>query len=179
MASPEYYHNSKVHVEVLSRETTASSPEYVIRVLDRFKQEFRLNRYDELWMVIDVDSWGDEKLSLIAAQCTQKKYYLAVSNPSFELWLLLHLKSPEEYSETELNEFAENRKESRRTRLEKEIVNLLGSFNKINPDTSQFLPYVEMAIARARSLDTNPEHRWPNKLGTRVYLLAERIITGR
>ena len=177
IASPKYYHNSRVHVEVLSRDTTASSPEHVIRMLDQFKREFRLNKYDELWMVIDVDSWGDEKLSSIATQCNQKKYYLAVSNPSFELWLLLHLTSLDNYAQPQLDEFFANRKMNQRTRLEQEIVNLIGSFNKANPDTSKFLPYVGLAIDRARSLDTNPEqYRWPNGLGSRVYLLAKSII---
>ena len=35
-----YYKNPKVHVEVLTRPGTASSPEYVINMLDKFKQKF-------------------------------------------------------------------------------------------------------------------------------------------
>ncbi len=174
--SPEYYHNSKVHVAVLNRETTASSPEHIIKLLDKFRREFQLNKYDELWMVIDVDAWGDNKLSLIAAQCEQKGFYLAVSNPSFELWLLLHLKSLNEYTQTELDEFLENKKVSRKTKLERELSNLLGSFNKSNLDTTPFLPHVNKAIDRATKLDINNKHRWPVGLGSRVYLLVGRII---
>ncbi|HEY83828.1 MAG TPA: RloB domain-containing protein [Chloroflexi bacterium] len=176
LASPEYYHNPRVHIEVLQRLTTASSPEHIIKLLDQFKRQFRLNKYDELWMVIDMDRWGDAKLSNIATQCKQKQYFLAVSNPSFELWLLLHIKSLADYTQSELEEFIENKKINRRTKLEKELVKILGSFNKNNPDTSQFLPYVDIAIDRARGRDTNPDHRWPISLGSRVYLLAENII---
>ncbi|MCP4704182.1 MAG: RloB domain-containing protein [candidate division Zixibacteria bacterium] len=176
MASPEYYRNSRIHVEILDRLTTDSAPEHVMNMLDQFKREFRLNKYDELWMVIDVDRWGKKKLSSIAAQCLQKNYSLAVSNPCFELWLLLHLKSLADYTPVELAEFVENKKENHRTRLEKELVKLLGSFSKKNPDMTRFLPYVKTAIDRARKLDTSPEHRWPNSLGSRVYLLAEKII---
>ena len=176
MVSPAYYRNSKVHVTVLDRETTASSPEHIIKLLDKFKQEFRLNKYDELWMVIDVDRWGDKKLSFIATQCVQKGYGLAVSNPSFELWLLLHIKSLEEHTQAELDEFLENRKIGYRTRLEQEIFTILGSFNKNNLDTSQFLPHVGDAIDRAREIDKDVEHRWPIGLGSRVFLIVEKIV---
>jgi hypothetical protein len=175
MASPKYYRNPRVHVEVLDRAITASAPEYVMRMLDQFKQEYSLRVYDQLWMVIDVDTWGEEKLSLMAQECLQKNYLLAVSNPCFEIWLLLHIKSLDDYTQEELRELVENEKINHRTRLEKELVELLGSYNKHNPDTDLFLPFIQTAIDRARSLDTHPEHRWPNALGTRVYLLAEAI----
>ena len=32
------------------------------------------------------------------------------------------------------------------------------------------------AIERARIMDINPQHRWPNGLGTHVYRLVDRII---
>jgi hypothetical protein len=42
--------------------------------------------------------------------------------------------------------------------------------------TAQFLPFVNKAVARARKLDIHPEQRWSLQLGTRIYLLAEKII---
>jgi hypothetical protein len=71
-------------------------------------------------MVIDVDRWGDKKLSFIARQCKQKEYFLAVSNPCSDLWFLLHKKSLAQYPDETLNEFLENKKKNRRTRLESE-----------------------------------------------------------
>ncbi|WP_069472057.1 RloB family protein [Candidatus Marithrix sp. Canyon 246] len=106
-------------------------------------------------------------------------YFLALSNPCFELWLLLHIKSLEEYPDNALDEFLENKKvSSSRTRLEAELINLLNSYNKSNLDTAQFLPFVKQAIERAKKLDTNPKQRWSNGLGTRVYQLVEKIIVG-
>ncbi|NIM15198.1 MAG: RloB domain-containing protein [Candidatus Aminicenantes bacterium] len=171
-----YYKNPKVHVEVLTRPTTASSPEYVISMLDKFKRNYHLSSSDELWMVIDVDRWGEKKLSIIAMQCRQKNYFLAVSNPSSDLWFLLHKKSMDEYSEETQGEFLENKKTNNRTRLQMELIRVFGKFNKKNLNTMQFIPYVNDAISRARKLDIHPEHRWPIKLGTRMYLLAEKII---
>jgi len=105
-----------------------------------------------------------------------------VSNPCFELWLLLHLKALDEYPEEILQEFRENRRPNAkhaRTRMELELVTVLGSYSKSNPDTGQLLGNVPIAIERARALDINPEYRWPNDLGTRVYLIAEKIIAKR
>lgn len=171
-----YYKNPKVHVEVLTRPGTASSPEYVINMLDKFKQKYHLNKIDELWMVIDVDRWGEKKLSLIAMLCRQKNYFLAVSNPCSDIWFLIHKQSLDDYPGETLNEFLENKKIYKRTRLEIELIKVYGGFNKKNLNTAQFLPFVNEAVARARKLDIHPEQRWPLQLGTRIYLLAEKII---
>jgi hypothetical protein len=176
MASPEYFLNSRIHVEVLKRRGTASSPDHVIKALDEFRKKYKLRRDDELWLVIDVDRWGDKKMAGIARECVQKRYLLAISNPCFELWLLLHLKSLDEYTPDTLDEFRKNAKVGHRRRLEAELVNVLGSYSKSNLNADHFLPHVEIAIERARLLDANPNHRWPHDLGTRVYLLAESVM---
>src|SRR5690606_25034532 len=106
-----------------------------------------------------------------------KKYLFAVSNPCFEIWLLLHIKSIDEYTSEQLKELTENRKLNGRTRIEKEIIDICGTYNKSNLNSVDFLPYVETAIERARVMDVNPNHRWTNHIGTRVYLLAESIIS--
>lgn len=99
------FHNPRIHVEVLER-------------LNSFRRQYKLRPdYDQLWLVLDVDRWGERKLLM-----------------------------------------------------------LLGSYNKSAPDTSVFLPHVQLAIGRAKNLDLHPEHRWPNDLGSRVYLLAEVIL---
>jgi hypothetical protein len=111
--------------------------------------------------------------------CSEVNYGYAVSNPCFELWILLHLKSLEDYQEETLQEFRENKRPNSkhpRTRLELELVKLLGSYSKGNPDTSKLLKNVELAIERAKILDKHPEQRWVNDLGSRVYLIAEKIV---
>ena len=178
MASQKYYYNPKVKLYVIEKEdNSASAPEHVIEELNGFNQKYDLEEDDEFWLVIDVDSWGDEKLSQIAAACIQKNFYLAVSNPCFEIWLLLHLKSLDEYRNETLGEFLENKKvNGGRTRVDAELLKILGQFNKSNLNVDCFLPNLNEAIKRAEDLDTYPDHRWPNEIGSRVYLLAKRII---
>ena len=154
MASQKYYYNSKVKVYPLVKEAvTASSPEHVVRQLNSFKEKCPdLQPDDEFWLVIDVDRWGDEKLSEIAQRCHQKDYKLAISNPCFELWLLLHWKTLDEYSEDVLDEFLENSKVTKnRTRLDVELLKILGEYNKSKLKVEHYLPYVERAIENARA----------------------------
>lgn len=176
LAFDERYRNPKVHVQLLEHPPSDSSPDQVIKELDKFRRQYHLNEYDELWLVIDLDRWGNAKLSDISKQCLDKKYLLAVSHPCFEIWLLLHVKSLSEYSAEELEALQQNKKRNDRTQLEIALVEACGSFNKSNLNTAHYLPYVETAIHRAQDLDVKPEDRWPNQLGTRVYLLAQSII---
>lgn len=180
MASPAYYQSSRIHVEVLRRKGTASAPEHVLRQLDDWREEYQIviEKGDELWLVIDVDRWGDAKLSDIARKCTQKEIYLAISNPAIELWFLLHLTNLERYDDAARKELEENAHVStNRTRLEQAILEIVGRYSKGNFDADRYLPHVEEAIARAKRLDVRPDDRWPQTLGTRVYLLAQSIIS--
>ncbi len=178
LTSPDWFGNSRVQVEVLSSTETDKAPKRVLAEIDKFKRKYKLDKDDELWIVIDVDRWGDANLSSVAKLCQQKGYSLAISNPCFELWLLLHLRSLDDYSEDMKAKFLENQKVTKnRSRLDQELLDVLGSYNKAKLDTSRFLPFVEIAIERAASLETSRDDRWPQNLGTRVYLLTSKIVS--
>jgi len=170
--------NPKVKIEVLEKDSTASSPKDVLEALDAYAKEYVLVDGDELWVVIDRDSWSAKMIKNIAQACHQKaNYFFALSNPCFEFWLLLHVAKVESWTDEVKKEFFENKKVSKtRTRLEKELLDILGSYNKRNPDLSHFLPHVQKAIVQAKYFDVNPENRWIDGLGTRVYLLVEKLI---
>ena len=171
------FHNSRVKVLIVDTEENRSSPEHVIEKLNGFTSEFSLEEDDTVWLVVDVDRWGEKKLAEVARQALQKHYQLAVSNPCFELWMLLHHRSLDQYTPDTLQEFRQNLKDgANRTRLERELVAILGKHNKTKPDAGDFTPHVEKAIERARALDTKPEDRWPNDLGSHVYRLVIQII---
>ena len=103
LVSKEYFYNTKIHIEILTMDY-GNSPRQVINRLNTFKKKYNLNKSDELWLVIDRDyqSWNESEISEIAQQCLQKGYFLGLSNPCFELWLLLHLEDISSYSKTEL-----------------------------------------------------------------------------
>lgn len=63
-------------------------------VLKRFQKAMRTEDFrkgDEAWIVVDVDTWDDEELAeLLAWAESDVRHHLAVSNPKFELFLVMH-----------------------------------------------------------------------------------------
>lgn len=176
------YLNPRVHVLLLARENDESrnsNPAFVLEQLESFKSTYALDQEDELWLVIDRDRWTKKMLGLVARSCKQdKSLQMALSNPCFELWLILHLEDVVSLPFDEQKRYLENKREKRRTDpyLKCRIRTLLGHYSETNYDTNKLMPHVDMAVAQARLMDINHEDRWPQSLGTRVYLLAESIM---
>lgn len=176
------YANPRVHVHILERgedEQNNSSPEHVLKQLNDYKRGYSLEEDDELWLVIDKDRWTEAMLSHVAAECAQNDFmHMALSNPCFELWLLLHLVDATSLTSEEQEQWMKNDRSSRRTDpyLKVRLRQAMGSYNESNYDAQILIPHVEIAIERARVLDDNPADRWPQTLGTRVCQLAESVI---
>ena len=180
-ALAETFDSSKVHVEVIEKLDDNSSPEVVLGQLNAFAAEYNLDDEDELWMVIDRDyqSWEIEMIRSVAQICHQKKgYYLALSNPAFELWLLLHLVDCTKLSQNEKDNLFRNAKVSTsKTYSKKMLSDLLGGFKESKYDPYPLISNVDDAIQNAIKLDVNPRTRWPDYLGTRVYKLVQNILS--
>jgi hypothetical protein len=156
---------TRVHVEIVSTpaEDGTSSPEYVLRRLDEARQRIGTIEGDECWLLIDVDRWRAEKLADVTQKAAQKGYRLGVSNPCFEVWLLLH------FTDT-------LPQEPRCDAYEEALRTELGGFNK---SSSNFQAYtrerVTEAITHARQRDTGG--RWPQSPpGTHAYRLFETLL---
>jgi hypothetical protein len=172
-----------IKIEFLTRhkqERTQSAHSKVIKELDKYKKTYRLDERDEMWLVIDRDKQNNpiKNIAAISQLCEQKGYFMALSNPNFELWLLLHLKDLANYSQEQLEAILNSKRmNASKNILELELSNLLDGYNKSKYPVEKFLPFIQMAIERAQALDTNPEDRWiEEKLGTRMYRLAESIL---
>ena len=176
------YTNPRVHVHILERsedEQNSSSPEHVLKQLNEYKSQYDLEADDELWLVIDKDRWTEAMLSHVASKCSQNDFmHMALSNPCFEVWLLLHLIDASSLTPEEKKLWMENRRVSRRTYpyLKALLRKEMGSYHEAGYDARMLITHVEEAIARAKALDGTPNNRWPQTLGTRVYLLAESVM---
>jgi 1,2-phenylacetyl-CoA epoxidase PaaB subunit len=176
------YTNPRVHVHILERsedEQNNSSPEHVLKQLNDYKGHYELESDDELWLVVDRDRWTEAMLSRVATECAQDNFmHVALSNPCIELWLLLHLVDATSLSPEEQQQWLENRRTSRRTDpyLKMRLRQEMGSYHEAAYDAQMLIVHVEEAIERANALDKNPADRWPQTLGTRVYLLAESVM---
>ncbi len=170
---------SEVHVKVLHRDTNGSSPENVLAQIRHFMDEYTIEDDDQLWIVVDKDKWQDKMLSSVAQYCSQNdNLNLALSNPCFELWLILHLEDVASYTEDMKLGLALNTKvkPGGDTWSKHRMKELTGHYREANYDAYALLHHVHDAIKRAEALDINPADRWPQQLGTRVYLLARSIM---
>ena len=167
----EQWHSPRVHIEVMKRDDASeSSPSSVLGTLDGFARQFMLRNGDQLWLVIDRDSqsWKPKEMVEVARACQQKNYYLAVSNPCFELWLLLHFEDVAVQDEERRNQVLQNKRGFLKRELRPHLSSETACFDHL-------IPHTDRAIARARTLDIKPAERWPSGLGTRVYRLVEQL----
>jgi len=109
-ALKESFYNSKVHVEIIPNEQNESDPTKTFDRLKDFEKKYQIGNGDSLFLVIDIDKWGDKKISKVATLCKQSNFTLCVSNPCFELWLLLHEKDVTKCSKTEKEKLLKNKR---------------------------------------------------------------------
>ena len=174
------FHRVKVVVLRTPPGSGLSSPEQVVDRLKEAFQEAKKNREcqedDEFWVLFDTDHHvRDTHLrgtTEALAQARQVGFEVAISNPCFELWLLLH------HEEVTAGERLSNCAE-----VEARLRAVLGSYDKTSIKRGAFpIGTVPAAIRRARALETHPdapEGRWPESTGTRVYRLLESILKGK
>jgi hypothetical protein len=102
---PEYFETVKrklsdnlknlVEVDIVPKPAGDSEPKAVLNNLEEHiknKYDFRKGS-DILWLVIDRESVNSRKKNIknIYPECSKKGYFIALSNPLFEFWLLLHV----------------------------------------------------------------------------------------
>ncbi|MEN3753439.1 RloB family protein [Mangrovibacter sp. SLW1] len=141
--------------------------------MDQYKKDCGINTHDDLCLVIDRDkqSWTEAAISELAQHCHAKKYILALSNPCFEIWLLIHYCDISTIDELEKDKIRRNRKGYMKNKLRE----IIGTYNPSAVNIDDFWGLTETAINRAKALDPNPAERWPNEIGSRVYILMEKI----
>jgi hypothetical protein len=170
------FNDELIYLHLLKRSAgdTNSAPNHVFNKLKKeAKDEFNFKKGDELWMIIDTDRWKSIP-NIIEACNNLENMFVAVSNPCFEFWLLLHIKDIQEYDEEELELLFKNKKIGNRNYVETKIIEITGSYSKTNLKTDDFLPNLDTAVLRAKMLD-QPQEVYPTKLGSHLYKLIEKL----
>ncbi len=177
--SDDKFNNELVYLHLLSRpkKDTNSAPIHVFNKLKReAKEEYNFNKADELWMIIDKDSW--KNIPEIIELCKkQGNMFVAGSNPCFEFWLLLHVKNISKITLEETDLLLKNRKRSNRKRyIDIYLGGILDDgYNKTNPKPERFFPHIKLAIKQGKELNSTNED-FPTNLGSHVYKIVERLI---
>lgn len=152
--------NINVQVRIYPCEKHRSAPIHVLNHLKNRLKEEMLQEGDEAWLLIDKDRYQDH-LPEVASLCRDADISLALSNPCFEYWLLLHHDEPNQ-------QFAECKE------VKKQLAIILSRIDTSESFESIYWDKVDVARSRARAFD-NPTDRWPQENGSRVYRLIERI----
>jgi hypothetical protein len=164
----EVVDDRKVEVRVLPSGTggdlARSNPRSVLSRLVEFVVDDPLP-FDERWLCLDLDHWGAGRhapnLARACKEALDAGCQLAISNPAFEVWLLLHFCDEPKATQAE---------------CEASIRAAVGSYNKARLQAELYTrETVNLAIARARDLDIDPTQRWPQQPGSHVYRLVERL----
>lgn len=163
---PQYFRmfngeNATVHVKMIKNR--GSAPWAVLAEMKRYLRDAELRAGDSAWLVVDRDRWTEEQLRVLHEWAqTDDRFGLAVSNPMFEYWILLHFEDG--------NGVGSSKECNARLRRH------LPEYDKnVQPRTLRHL--VPDAISRAERRDSPPCAAWPRTTGTTVYRLV-REITG-
>jgi hypothetical protein len=169
--------NLKVYIKLIPSKSGRSSPKSILENLDTYNEEYKLLEEDSLWIVIDRDHWKERDISDVAAKCQQKSYRLALSNPCFEIWLILHFADVSQFSIVYKRELELNKRiNSNRTSTENELRKYCHNYKKNHFDFSSIFPNTKTAVQNAKRLITNPRARWPINIGTDIYKLIEELM---
>ena len=160
------FRTRRIQYKILPTESGHSSPRAVIDRLNSCCDEYAQEDGDELWLCIDADHWirsnHQRELSQVLRECRQKNYGIAISNPCFEVWLLLHFVDNVDGLLTDVlgkprtaNVTPEERASLRCSEFESHLRVLADGYNKANVcmlDISA--SQVRSAVARAKNSDT-------------------------
>ena len=165
--------NDQIIIEVVDKPTHASSPLDVQKILASAikKESGALRAGDEAWIVIDRDQWKPKAIQAAIAwtqeQSTVKCHCdMALSNPRFEYWLLLHFEDGNDLSTAE--------------ECQKRLNDHIRLVKKKNVPAGSFqCEQVEAAIKRASKKRFGKSSQSLQSTGTTVYRLVEKLLDGK
>ena len=156
--------SSTVHVKCIRKRQGASSPQHVLKAMKQHLADNNIKNSDEAWLVIDKDRWTEPQLVELYTWSQEKKNYeVALSNPKFEYWLLLHFENIDGNLTS--------------TQCTNKLRRHLPQYDKRLECSKITRSRIQKAVQQARQQDNPPCDSWPQTTGTTVYRLVERIIS--
>jgi len=176
--------SSLIKIELVPKITEASEPKDVLDNLQRYVEKYDFSKgYDSLWLVCDREKviarkTGRKGLLEVIPLCEEKGYSIALSNPLFEFWLLLHVVDISNYDDNTL--FENGKISSKRRYIDKELSIILdGGYNKKSGKFNReivSLENVKRAIVQEQLFE-NDLIEIVDNLGCNVSLLIKEILT--
>ena len=136
------------------------------QVLKRFVKAMReedFRKGDEAWVVVDVDEWDESEFAeLLAWADSDSRHHLAISNPKFELFLVMH--------------FERGNGCTTAPKVDAVLKRHLPRYNKRLGPTSFSREEVITAVENARAKREGCKSALPDPGMTDAHLLASRLI---
>ncbi len=154
--------NSRIRISIVPREAGKSAPNFFLERVDNFKKsgELSIEDRDQLWFICDVDKWVRAQIEELHQHCqSEENWYLAISNPCFEVWL--------HYHSDDMIQSGQSCSDLKRTLPTKKA----GQFNVTN-----YCTLLEEAIRNAEQADKNSRHHFPDEMETKVYKLGKNML---
>ena len=134
-----------------------------------------LKNFDKVIFVIDRDpqNFSEKQLDEFIQNCTNYEYDICLSNPTFELFLLMH---SDRIFKLDRQEMLENRRPARRNKrfLENKLFEFFNC-SKTNLNFEKFKPNIKKAIINEKSFCEDLE-KLRNELGSNVGNLLDSMI---
>ncbi len=141
-----------------------SAPTQVLRRMNDYLKKEGIKKTDEAWIVVDKDQWTDEQLAeLYKWSLRAENLKLALSNPKFEYWLLLHFEDGHGIISSK--------------DCSDRLLRHLPKYDKGIDSRLITQEHVASAIKRAQAKDNPPCTDWPRQFGTTMYRLVKNVIS--
>lgn len=138
-------------------------------VLKRFQKAMRTEDFrkgDEAWIVVDIDMWKEEEFAeLLNWAESDSRHHLAISNPKFELFLVMHFERGSGCTTPQ--------------KIDATLKRYWPRYDKRVNATRFSLDEVKAAVKAARMKRAGCQDVIPASGMTDIYLLVERLIEGR
>jgi hypothetical protein len=164
----DFFESTRIQFRVLETQDGKSAPEHVLNRIDEYIEEFEFGEDDTFWLVLDCDHWVEpdhiQNLTRVLQECRQKGIQVALSNPCFDLWLLLHFAEYPAEDVLTCNEVADRLRAA------------AGGYNKtkvynLQIDDEKVLAAVKRAADKHPSLEEIPQ-----RLQTAVHLIIRNLL---
>ena len=125
----------------------------------------RTRKGDSFWIVVDVDNWGESDFETLRRWAAKEESrHLAISNPKFELFLLMHFDSARGCTTS--------------ASAEAKLRNYMPGYRKRLGRSELDVNQVRLAIANAAAKCTADPAVLPSPGATGAHLLAREILEG-
>jgi hypothetical protein len=167
----------QVILEPLHREDNASDFRRVLSLLDEYKSKYDLKDGDQLWCLVDADNWPEKHMAQAQQLCKQKQYEFCMTNPCFELWLLLHHLDVNTVSEQVREQiFAPASSREIGQLLHDTLKQVYGEGYQKSKISTTHLEKIPLALKQAFELELEKSHWTFDACCTRIHELIQQIF---